>query len=252
MQARAVAGFNKTSTKPNRPLPDPSRPLPDARRELFAQRVASGVPVRTAYEMSGYTGGRFAMHDVRRHPAVEARVNWLLNERVQREAQATFKPEKKLNDLRLRVLRRLERIAFGDVRAVASWGKRPILDADGNLTGFADRVDVTPSDKLTHDAAAMVKSVFTKSGELRLELHDPQPALEKLCKALGIYAEPALPPPSPSLTVNIGSEGAADAVRRIAFLLAAAAAQGADAKPEPLTIEGKRTDEEPISGTKRH
>ncbi len=234
----AASPTHKTPPRKQPKAPNsPGKPLKIVAREMFAQHVANGVKVADAYTLSGYRGGPRDRWAIRNAREVAARINFLLERRVQLSAQAALRPEKQLGDLRLRVLRKLERIALGDIRQVANWSKRPILDADGNLTGFQDVVDITPSARLTHDAAAAVKGVFVKAGEVRLELHDPQPALEKLCKALGIYAD-AAPAPATVNQVNVGTD-AGETVKRIAFLLAAAAAQRA--KPEPLTIEGKRT-----------
>ena len=55
---------------------------------------------------------------------------------------------------------------------------------------------VTPSDLLTTEQAAMIKSITTKSGELKFEIIDRLQALGQLAKVLGVVA-----PDAPS-TVN--------------------------------------------------
>ncbi len=178
-----------------------------------------------------------------------ARIEWLLEQRVQRQAAREHRPEKSERDLRLRVLKRLERIAFGDIRQVATWDKRAVTDSEGNVTELRNFVTLVPSRNLTHEAAATVKAVFSKSGELRLELHDPQPALEKLCKALGLYADAT--PRAPPVTVNqlnVGAMDAGETMKRIAFMIAAAQAQAA--KAAPITIESKRADKQAPSESK--
>jgi hypothetical protein len=248
MRAQAAAALKERNPKapPQRRKPsiNQSQPLKNAKRELFSQHVANGMKVTEAYKLVGFGGGDRARWEVRNAPEVMARIEWLLNDRVQRHSAREFRPEKKETDLRLRVLKRLERIAFGDVRGVATWDRKAKLSTKCDVVGIFDELTIMPSHKLTHDAAATVKSVFTKSGELRVELHDPQPALEKLCKALGIYAD-AAPPPAPtnSLTLNIGGEAAIEHVRRVAFLLAAAENSASTLAAQDLrTIEGVRID----------
>src|SRR5271166_5276847 len=50
-----------------------------------------------------------------------------------------------------------------DVRELISWDKEPIIDADGTVTGYRDRMAITPSHRLKPGAAATVKSFTTKS-----------------------------------------------------------------------------------------
>ena len=240
MSAQSSAA-HKSHTPPQRrkPVITASQPLKNTKRELFSQHVASGMKVTAAYRLVGFTGGDRARWEVRNAPEVMARIEWLLEQRVQRQAAREHRPEKSERDLRLRVLKRLERIAFGDIRQVATWDKRAVTDSEGNVTELRDFVTLVPSRNLTHDAAATVKAVFSKSRELRLELHDPQPALEKLCKALGMYAD-ATPPPVTVNQLNVGAMDAGETMKRIAFMIAAAQAQAA--KAAPLSIESKRTD----------
>lgn len=243
MRSAQAAAHNNPSTIRSPSKKSTSLPLKNARRELFAQFIAAGVKTAEAYQRAGFTGGERPRWEVRNAPEVVERVDWLLKERVDRHALAAFRPEKAEADLRLRVLKKLERIAFADVRNVASWDKRAKLSPDGDVIAIADELNIVPSGKLSHDAAASIKGVFMKAGELRIEQHDPQPALEKLCKALGIYQD-AAPPPSVTNnnTVNIQGVDALDAARRVAFLFAAATAQ-APAERAPLTIEGKVAEE---------
>jgi hypothetical protein len=131
--------------------------------------------------------------------------------------------EKKIDNLRTRVLRELERVAFADARDVVQWDRRPKLDADGNVTGFEDFMVPTPSHLLRADQAAQVRSVTTKSGALKFEAHDKIQALEKLAKILGLYQD-AVPSAVTNNVqvnqVNLGSDNALEAARRLAFALA--------------------------------
>jgi hypothetical protein len=184
--------------------------------------VAQGLPVATAYERAGYSGGAVSRSQLRRAADVEARVSWLLAKRIEDDTKARHKAEKKMSDVRERLIRELERLAFNDIRDLVQWGRKPVYDEDGQVVGFADDMTVRPSHLMTPEQAASVRSVTTKSGALKFEMHDKLGALEKLAKVLGIYQEPAVPPVSQSVTVNqvhFGNENALEAARRLAFAL---------------------------------
>jgi len=70
-------------------------PLRCARRELFAQHIANGIPTPEAYRRAGYSGGDDSRWDLRRSADVDARVNWLLADRVRRDTERRHKSEKK-------------------------------------------------------------------------------------------------------------------------------------------------------------
>jgi hypothetical protein len=117
--------------KPN-PLPiNPSKPLSKPSREIFAQTVAQGIPVAVAYERAGYKGGEVSRSQLRRSADVEARMSWLLAERVRTDTLARHQVDQKIEDARLRLVRELERIAyFNSPRCSASppttcpWGSK--------------------------------------------------------------------------------------------------------------------------------
>lgn len=228
----------KTSAKRPKGAIDPSQPLRLAQRELFAQFIANGVPVPEAYRRAGYSGGDDARWDLRRSAEVDARVNWLLAERVRADTEARHKREKKTGDLRDRVLKELERIAFSDARDVCQWDRVPVVDPEGSVTGYRDELTATPSHRLTRDAAASVRSVTTKGGALKIDVHDKLAALDKLARALGIFSDAA--PVAGNVTVqqvNVGDVSALEVARRMAFLLASAG-QEPQAR-EPATIDAK-------------
>jgi hypothetical protein len=186
--------------------------------------VASGVPVKDAYRRANYSGGDDARWDLRRSPDVDLRVNWLLEERIQRDTERRHRFEKKLDDIRMRTLRELERVAFADVRDLAQWDRKTVIGDDGTVRGFRDELVPTPSHLLTSAQAAAIKRVTTKGGALNIDLHDKLSALDKLARALGLFQDSI--PTASSLTVNqvnIGEPTALEAVRRLAFALAKAA-----------------------------
>jgi hypothetical protein len=201
---------------------DPSKPLAKPSRELFAQDVAAGTPVKDAYLRAGYKGSAVSRYELRRCADIDARVNWLLAKRIEDDTRARHKAEKKIPDTRERVIRELERVAFNDIRDLVQWERRAIVE-DGQVVGFEDIMVVKPSRLMTPDQASSVRSVTTKAGQLKFETHDKLGALEKLAKVLGLYVEPAAPPVSQSVTVNqlnFNSNNAFEAARRLAFALA--------------------------------
>ena len=184
--------------------------------------VADMVPVKVAYERAGYKGNDTTRSQLRNAPDVDARVKWLLMNRVDADTKARHRAEKKTLALKDRVLQELERVAFGDARDLVQWDRVPVLDESGNVVGFKDEMIATPSRRLSPAQAASVKSVTTKSGSLKIDVHDKLNALEKLGKALGLFND-LTPPPAPNVTVtqvNIGEVAAVEAARRVAFLLA--------------------------------
>ncbi|MGA9849156.1 MAG: terminase small subunit [Roseiarcus sp.] len=241
--------------KPKRGTIDPKRPLPVATRELFAQWIAQGVNVQVAYERAGYTGNAVSRHNMRRSPDVEARVNWLLQERIDADTRARHKAEKPIADLRLRVLKELERVAFADARDLVQWDREPILDGAGNVRGYRDVMVTTPSRRLTRDQAASVRSVTTKSGALKIDVHDKLNALMQLSKALGLYQDAAPPPVTVNqVNVSAGQNTGLELARRLAFALSAARAiappKELPAASEPLTVECAASTDSQSAGPK--
>jgi hypothetical protein len=122
------------------------------------------------------------------------------------------------------VIRELERIAYSDIPDVVQWNREPELDGDGNMIGFKDTMDVTPSHLLTREQTAQIKSVTTKSGALKFETYDKLAALGQLAKILGVAPEPQ-PRTVSSATVNVqqvnigGPDSALESLRRLAFAI---------------------------------
>ena len=230
----------QTENDPNKS----KKPLPVARREIFAQYVARGVAVREAYQLAGYKGkDPSSLNGIRRAPDIDARVTWLLERRIEADTKARHKTEKPLHDLRSRVIRELERIAFSDARDVVQWQRQPIVDDHGNVTGYREEITPTPSHKLKAAQAAAVKGVTTKSGSLKIELHDKLAALDKLGRMLGLFQDAA---PAAHVTVNQMNlndcpETALESARRLAFALAKAQ-HAAIATPRPAVIESEKAE----------
>jgi hypothetical protein len=143
-------------------------------------------------------------------------------EGVDADTRARHRSEKPIADARLRLIRELEKVAYSDVRDLVAWDKEPILDADGTVTGYRDRMTVTPSHRLKPGVAATVKSVTTKSGALKFDVHDKLNALMQLGKILGLYSDAGSAAATTNVQVNqvnIGGDNALEAVRRLAFAI---------------------------------
>jgi hypothetical protein len=153
-----------------------------------------------------------------------------------------LRTEKTIDDARVRLIRELERLAYSDLRQLVKWGRKAIVNDQGDVTGFEDQVIAASSESLSRDAAAMVKSVTTKSGSLKIEAHDKLGALEKLAKVLGLY-QPDAPPPVAPVTIGqmnvVGGANSLDSIRKIGFMLASLAKQGALIEGE--TVNRRRT-----------
>lgn len=214
----------------------PSFPLKSPRHEAFAIAVANGAKLKDAYAKAGFDGKNPKLSWLLRHkPEVDARIRWMLDERVKADTRAFTRRQKGKGDLLQRALKRLEDIAFVDVREVANWKREPVLNADGEVISEGESLVIRDSRDLTPQAAAAIKSVFTKSGRLRVEMHDAKAALVDIVKLLsGSDAQPS--GGNVNVTqINVGGTDALEAAKRVSFLLAAARSR----EPAPLkTIDG--------------
>lgn len=190
------------------------------------------VPVPEAYRQAGYTGGDVSRHELRRSADVDARISWLLADRVKQDTAARHRGEKKIVDARLRLVREFERVAYSSVGDVVQWDRKPVLGEDGSVQGYADTVTATPSRNLGAGKMAAIKSVTTKSGALKIDFHDKISAMNGLAKVLGMTPEAATVQQVTVNQVNLGDVNALEAARRLAFIMGRAAAS-------PLLIEGE-------------
>jgi hypothetical protein len=162
---------------------------------------------------------------------------------MQADTKRRHAREKPIADLRTRVVKELERLAFSDARDLVQWSREPVRDQEGNIVGFEDVLVATPSHILKRDAAATIKSVTTKSGNLKLDIHDKLAALDKLGRMLGLFHDPA---PAANVTVNQlnlndGPETAREAIKRLAFAIAKVQ-HAAIAAPQPAMIEKEKAE----------
>lgn len=230
---RQPARHTNSPTPPNEggEAPAGAKPL-SVQREKFALAIADGVDVETAYRDAGYVGNQHSRKTTRYAPDVRARVKWILEERIRANAAARARQSGKEGDARLRLIRELEAIAYVDPGDLAQWSRVPRFDGEGNLTGYDDVLELTPSHLLTRAQRSAIKSVsrtVKKDGvTVRLDTNGKQEALALLAKILGMTASDA---PPATTTINntqvnvsaVGETSALEAARRLAFALEKAA-----------------------------
>ncbi len=210
-----------------------SIPLFHPPREHFAQALARGVPAETAYKEAGYKGNARSRKALRTAPDLDARVRWLLNERIRADAAIRAKAIQRESDARRRLIAELESVAYVDIGDIVQWDRQPRFDAEGALAGWEEVVEITPSKHLTKAQRAAVKTVqrtVRKDGTtLRIDTNGKLEALGLLAKILGLTQPDAAPGPSTTINatqINVaagGGETAMDAARRLAFALERAA-----------------------------
>lgn len=207
------------------PTANPRKPLSVTSREIFAQLIAKGQRIEDAYREAGYEGQPPARRALRAAPDIDARIMYLLDRRIEDDAKARHKRHQPTLDRKSRILQELDRIAFSDLRDAIQWTNSPIIDDEGNITGFKPTMTLIPSHLMTADQAAAVKRISSKGGELNVESQDKLAALDKLAKIEGMFVEagPTTINDNRSLTnVNIGGDNAMEAIKRLAFAIAKA------------------------------
>ena len=158
--------------------------LTNARHERFAQELAKGRSASEAHIAAGYKGDDGNASKLANRPEIQARVQ-----------EITGKAAVKAGVTVERVITELARIGFADIRQVVSW--RPEVsfieshgEAQGETKLIQSRVTVLDSATLGDDTAAAVAEVSqSATGTLRIKMHDKVGALEKLCRALGMFIE---------------------------------------------------------------
>ncbi len=217
-----------------RPGEDPaSLPLKHPPRELFAQAVARGVNVDVAYREAGYEGRTASRRELRCSADVDARIRWLLAERIESDARVRAPGIRKEQDARLRLIHELEAIAYVDPGDLMQWDREPIFDEDGNLASYRDKLELTPSRHLTKAQRSAVKAVsrtVKKDGStVRIDTNGKLEALSLLAKILGMTQPDGASSGSTTINntqvnvVGTANETALEAARRLAFAIEKAA-----------------------------
>ena len=219
-----------------------SLPLKHPPREIFAQAVARGVNVDVAYREAGYTGGPASRRELRCSADVDARIRWLLVQRIESDAKERAKLVCVEIDAKSRMIAELKSIAYADIGDIAQWDKKPVYDEEGTLKGYEDHVTFTPSRLLTKAQRGAVKGISKQStkygSQIKLDMTGKIEAIGLLAKVLGFAAEPA--PSAITNTqvnvgqVNLGQDNAREGLRRLAFAIEKIARdrEAIEAKPE--------------------
>lgn len=203
---------------------DPAQPL-SPQREAFCAAICRGAKLQEAHNISGFRGSSHAAAWQLRHtPEVDARIRWLLKERVKAENARFARRQKMKGDLLERVVKELEAIAFCDIGEVVDLRKEPVLNDAGEVVEVRDALRIRETASMPAEARKAIKALFMKSGQVRIEMADKRAALETLARIL--KGDDAATSNVTNVTqVNVGAMSATDVAQRIAFLLAAAAAR---------------------------
>jgi phage terminase small subunit len=158
-------------------MPRTRTPL-SAKERLFVQHYLGGLPGIRGNATQASLAAGYAPKAARSSASVLLR-----KPRIEAAIEAHFA---KADITVARVLEELRRIAFSDLRQVATWGG-------------ADGVRLLTSDTLTDEAAACIAEVVDHSKtvgqdildrQVRVKLHDKLAALNTLAKYLGMLREP--------------------------------------------------------------
>lgn len=181
--------------------------LKNPKHELFAQEIAKGVTLESAYASAGYSPSRKNAQRLRTNEGVSRRIEEILS-RAAQKAGVTVE----------RVMAELAKIGFSDIRKAVQWGEGiAVRDADGNDT-IANGVALIGSSEIDDDTAAAISEVALTREGIRIKFHDKRAALVDLGKHLGMFrdkVELSGPDGGPIETANVGARD------RIATRLAA-------------------------------
>jgi hypothetical protein len=78
-------------------------------------------------------------------------VSTIARERIQADTRARRRNEKPIAEL--------EKVAYSDVRDLVAWDMEPIFDVDGAVTGYRDRMTVTPSHRLKSGVGRQLRAL---------------------------------------------------------------------------------------------
>ena len=156
--------------------------LKNPRHERFAQEVAQGKRLLTAYESAGFhpdTGNAVRLHNL---PSVRERIDEILTGAAELAGVAAAE-----------VMRELARIGFSDVRRAIDWQTVPV-DGKSSSTGEGN-ADTRPllathiwlRDEIDHDTAAAIAQVKPGPYGPTIKFHDKRGALVDLGKQLGMF-----------------------------------------------------------------
>jgi hypothetical protein len=145
---------------------DPASPLRNGRHESFSQNVANGATLKDSYANAGFKAkdAKQAGYWLRRRPEVNARIEFLLQRRVEASTRSFVRRQNSRGDLLARALQKLDDIMSTDIREILDWKREPVLNADGEVVAISERIAVKDAGAISRKAGSAIRSVFAKSG----------------------------------------------------------------------------------------
>jgi phage terminase small subunit len=156
-----------------------SRVLPNAKHEIFAQEVARGTPLESAYVNAGYKASAKNAARLRKTEGVLRRIEDIQGQAAQNVGLSIEK-----------VLKELAKIGFSDIRKSVRWGDGFAVADDDGEARIVNGVSLVGSDEIDDDTAAAISEVSqTKDGALKIKLHDKRAALVDIGRHMGMFKE---------------------------------------------------------------
>jgi phage terminase small subunit len=157
--------------------------LKNPKHELFAQEVAKGVTLETAYALAGYAPSRKNAQRLRSNEGVSRRVEEILSRAAEKTGVSIEK-----------VLSELAKIGFSDIRKAVKWRSSPSADQDAlscsSRNPASNIVEIISSDEIDDVTAAAIAEISqNEKGSLKIKLHDKRAALVDLGRHLGMFKE---------------------------------------------------------------
>lgn len=161
--------------------------LANSRHEIFAQEVAKGTPLDTAYALAGYNRRRQNASRLMTKEIIRARIDELLSIAAEKSG-VTIQ----------RVITELAKIAFSDIRKAIRWKSARVTEEDnpegGDLlivkTIVTNLVELIGSDEIDDDTAGAISEISQNTtGGVKVKFHDKRAALIDLGKHLGLFEE---------------------------------------------------------------
>ncbi len=190
------------TAKPNKRL--------SAKHEKFAQGIADGMTGTDAYLWAGYkvppSNARAAASRLLAKANIRERVDEILAQRKEIEAEANRIAAEKLSISKEWVLEQLRKIAGAEVRNIVDWHGHMVEEEDNPEGGdvavikrtYSNQVSLISADKIdddTHGAIAEVSQ--TPTGGLKVKVHDKRAALMDIAKLMGYVSTPGDSPQNP-------------------------------------------------------
>jgi phage terminase small subunit len=159
------------------------------RQEVFViQYLTNGRDQRDAYR---FAYGAHLSNDVARINAIRLLKSRAIRRRID---DVLLRIERKGENTVEQLKEELSRLAFSDIRKVASWG--PVLLTDPNsdvAPQWVTRIRTIPSDEIDAATAAAIAEMKNTKDGIHIRMHDKVGALDKLCRMFGLFEQRKAP-----------------------------------------------------------